>query len=59
MVGVTDSKENRVYLFSPNGKQYDGSPFRGNSAFSIGTLTSGQLSLLVGNDDMLVCYGVK
>lgn len=60
MVGVTDSEANKIYLFKPDGKQYEGFPFRGNSAFSIDTITPGQLSLVVGNDDgELVCYGLK
>lgn len=60
MVGITDSKENRIYLFDTNGKQYEGFPFNGNSAFSIGALTPGQLCVVSGNNrDELVCYGLK
>ena len=58
MVGITDTKENHIYLFTPDGKQYKGFPFKGNSAFSIGTM-AGQMCLVVGNDDEeLVCYGL-
>ncbi|HPF51098.1 MAG TPA: hypothetical protein PK335_05960 [Draconibacterium sp.] len=59
LVGVTDSKGNRIYLFKPDGKQNNGFPFRGNSAFSIGNIISGQLCLVVGNNDELVCFGLK
>jgi len=60
MVGITDSKDKRIYLFDNNGKQYDGFPFRGNSAFSIGALTPGQLYVITGtNRDELVCYELK
>ena len=60
LVGVSDNKDNRIYLFDTNGKQYDGFPFRGNSAFSIGALTPGQLCVLTGTDrEELVCYGLK
>ncbi len=60
MVGITDSKDNRIYLFAPTGKQHEGFPFRGNSAFSIGALTPGQLCVVSGTDrDELVCYGLK
>lgn len=59
MLGITDSKENRVYLFKPDGNQYNGFPMQGNSAFSIGNLLPGQLSLVAGNDDEeLVVYGL-
>ena len=58
MVGITDTKANRIYLFNPNGKQHTGFPFKGNSQFSIGTM-AGQMCLVVGNDDEeLVCYGL-
>ena len=59
MVGLTDTKDNRIYLFTPTGKQYKGFPFRGNSQFSIGTL-AGQLCVVVGNENKeLVCYGLE
>jgi len=60
MLGVSDTKGNRIYLFKPEGKQYAGFPFRGNSAFSIGSILPGQLSVITGNnDDELVCFGLK
>ena len=60
MVGITDSRGNRIYLFDPNGKQHDGFPMQGSSAFSIGALRPGLLSLIAGNDNgELVCYGLK
>ncbi len=60
MVGVTDSKGNRIYLFEPGGKSYNGFPIAGNSQFCIGSITPGQLSVVVGNDNgELVCYAVK
>lgn len=58
-VGITDSKNKRIYLFGPNGNQHNGFPVRGNSQFSIGPVQSGQLNLVAGNDDELVCYALK
>ncbi len=49
MVGVVDQKENEIYLFRPDGKQYKGFPMKGSSPFSIGALTSGQMSVVVGD----------
>jgi len=60
MVGITDSRADKLYLFNPKGKQYDGFPLRGNSAFSIGTLKTGQLQVLTGTkEDELVGYELK
>lgn len=60
MVGVSDAKAGKIYLFKPDGKLYDGFPMRGSSAFSIGALTQGQLSVVVGSDNgKLFSYGLK
>ncbi|RIJ50018.1 hypothetical protein D1614_04540 [Maribellus luteus] len=60
MVGVSDARAEKIYLFKPDGKQYDGFPMRGSSAFSIGPLTQGQLSVVVGSSNgKLYSYGVK
>ncbi|MFV0593625.1 MAG: DUF3352 domain-containing protein [Draconibacterium sp.] len=59
MVGISDTKAEKIYLFKPNGKQYDGFPMHGSSAFSIGALTQGQLSVVVGSNGKLYSYGLK
>ncbi len=50
-VGVVDSATNRIYLFSADGKLYDGFPLPGNSEFSIGKMSenSSGLNLVVGS----------
>jgi hypothetical protein len=59
MIGVNDGRDNRIYLFGPDGKQADSFPLRGSSPFSIGELKPGQLCVLVGNNrEELVCYGL-
>ncbi|MDX8341446.1 DUF3352 domain-containing protein [Draconibacterium sp. IB214405] len=61
LIGVTDVKENEIYLYEPNGKQYGGFPLNGNSAFSISKLKNGgPLCLVVGDDDGdLLCYELE
>ncbi len=60
MVGISDSRANELNLFNPKGKQYDGFPLSGNSAFSIGALKKGQLQVLSGSGNgELVCYELK
>ncbi len=48
-IGVTDVKENEIYLYAPNGKLHAGFPLKGNSEFSIGSINNQNLSLLVGS----------
>ncbi|MCK3682628.1 DUF3352 domain-containing protein [Maribellus sp. YY47] len=60
MVGISDTKAEKIYLFKPDGKLYDGFPMRGSSAFSIGALTQGQLNVVVGsNSGKLYSYALK
>jgi hypothetical protein len=47
-IGITDTKENEIYLFDSSGELYNGFPLRGNSEFTIGKLKEGELNLLVG-----------
>ncbi|WP_340113505.1 outer membrane protein assembly factor BamB family protein [Maribellus mangrovi] len=59
MVGISDAEDNHIYLFKPDGKQVNGFPLRGSSAFSIGELKPGLFCVLVGNNrEELVCYGL-
>jgi hypothetical protein len=52
-VGVVDSAANRIYLFSADGKLYDGFPLPGNSEFNIGKMSenSSGLNLVVGSGE--------
>jgi len=60
MIGVTNHTENHIYLFTPSGKPYNDFPLTGCSRFSIGTLSPGQLNLLVGNKDGdLIAYRLR
>lgn len=60
MVGLTDSKNTGIYLFTSDGKQAKNFSFNGNTAFSIGELTPGQMCVITGTSrDELVCYGLE
>lgn len=52
-IGVVCPDENRIYLIDTKGELYSGFPLQGNTAFSIGFLTSGNpyFNLLVGSED--------
>lgn len=50
-VGISDAESDEIYLINSNGEVQKGFPLQGNSEFTIGSLTSGQLSLIVGTSD--------
>ncbi len=50
-IGVTDSENNRIYLFDSRGELHSGFPLSGNTEFSIGDLSGQQLNLVVGSAD--------
>ena len=61
-IGVTDSTENRIYLFNPEGNLCSGFPLEGNSRFALGfsAVRNGQLNLITGTPDgYLNNYQVK
>lgn len=51
MIGVTDAKVGRVYLYDVHGKLHQGFPVDGATSFVVGELGASQLSLIVGGDD--------
>ncbi len=50
-IGITDSKENRIYLFNSDGTVYEGFPLEGNSRYSIGYFSGSdsRFNLIVGS----------
>ncbi len=50
-IGITDVEDDRIYLYDAAGKLQPGFPLKGNSEFSIGELSNGQLSLVVGSEE--------
>lgn len=58
LLGLTDNKDGEVFVIYPEGDRYTSLSFPGNSRATIGNL-SGELCLIAGNDDELVCYYLK
>lgn len=61
-IGITDTESGLIYLINNDGKDYDGFPVPGSTAFSIGFLKpgTGTFALIVGrNDNFLYNYLVK
>ncbi len=52
-IGVVTAADNHIYLIERNGKDYDGFPLQGQTAFTIGKLNPGNnyLNLIVGDSD--------
>ena len=52
-IGVTDTTENRIYLFNSDGSLYKGFPIEGNSKFVLGFsgFDNGQFNLITGTAD--------
>ena len=60
-VGITDRKDNQIYLFNGNGTIYRGLPLEGRTPFTIGYLKQpgGSFNLLVGYEgNLLLNYTV-
>jgi hypothetical protein len=60
-IGVVSNKTSQIYLFNSDGSLYSGFPLRGNTLFSIASMSnSNDFNLFVGGDDcMLFNYKVK
>ena len=52
-IGITESAENKIYLFNSDGSICNGFPLEGNSEFAIGAFgpENGHFNLVTGSSD--------
>lgn len=61
-IGITESAENKIYLFNSDGSICNGFPLEGNSGFALGAFgrENGQFNLVTGTSDgYLINYQLK